>query len=99
MAFESSGYKVLDPDGKMIASVAPDFSDLLHFENFIDAIRNGSALNAPISDAQVSAMLCHLGNVAYRQDASLKRDANESWANVIGQDSPWWKRQYRDGWL
>lgn len=99
MAFDSSGYKILDPEGKVIETVAPDFSDLFHFENFIDAIRNGTALNAPIADAQVSAMLCHLGNIAYRQDATLNREANQSWESVIGQESPWWKRKYREGWV
>ncbi|MFT4638478.1 MAG: putative dehydrogenase [Verrucomicrobiales bacterium] len=98
MAFASSGYEIFDPEGKVIETVAPDFSDLHHFKNFIDAIRNGSPLNAPIADAQQSAMLCHLGNIAYRQTATLKRKPEESWGNVIGKDSPSWKREYRAGW-
>ena len=99
MAFESSGYKIINPEGNVIETVAPDFSDLVHFENFIDAIRNGTALNAPIADAQGSAMLCHLGNTAYRQVSTLKRDPDQTWEQVIGKDSPWWQRKYRDSWL
>jgi predicted dehydrogenase len=98
MAFGSAGYTQYDTDGKEVEAVKPDFNDRHHFENFLDAIRTGAPLNAPIADAQQSAMLCHLGNVAYRESATLSRKPGESWKSVIGEASPWWKRTYREGW-
>ena len=98
MAFGSSGYEIFDLEGKAIETIAPDFTDLLHFENFIGAIRNGTPLHAPIADAQQSTMLCHLGNIAYRQSATQHRQADQTWESVIGKDSAWWKREYRAGW-
>ena len=98
LAFGSSGYEIFDPEGKVTKTVAPDFSDVHHFKNFIDAIRDGSPLNAPIADAQESTMLCHLGNIAYRQDVTLQRTKEQSWKDIIGQETPSWKRSYRAGW-
>ena len=98
MAFGSSGYEIFDTDGKVTETVPPHFSDVYHFKNFVEAIRTGSALNAPIADAQESAMLCHLGNIAYRQSDTLERTTAQSWQDVIGQETPWWKREYRAGW-
>ena len=98
LAFGSSGYEVMDSKGQVIETIAPDFSDLPHFQNFVDALRGGTALNAPIADAQQSTMLCHLGNIAYRQGNTLVRPPGQSWDEVVGAHSPWWKREYRQGW-
>ena len=98
MAFGSSGYTLYDTEGKIIEKVDPDFSDRFHFENFLNAIRDGERLNAPIADAQQSAMLCHLGNIAYREGTVLKRSPDQDWKDVVGSDSPNWKRAYRAGW-
>ncbi len=98
MAFGSSGYTQYDLDGKVVEKVDPDFSDRHHFENFLDAIRHGAPLNAPIADAQQSAMLCHLGNVAHRQGRTLSRQVGQEWKEVIGGDTEWWKRAYAEGW-
>ena len=98
MAFGRGGYETFDLKGKVTETVESDFGDVYHFKNFIDAIREGSPLNAPIADAQRSTMLCHLGNIAYRQNDTLERSKAQSWKDVIGQETPLWKRAYREGW-
>ncbi len=98
MAFGSSGYERFDLDGQRVEKVDPDFDDLYHFTNFADAIREGAALNAPIADAQQSAMLCHLGNVAYRENRTLTREADQAWDDVLGGHGAAWRRAYREGW-
>lgn len=98
MAFGSSGYDIYDESGKPLETVKPDFSDLPHFRNFVDAIRNGSALNAPIADAQVSTMLCHLGNMSYRTGNQLKVDSASGRPMDNAEAGALWKRDYRPGW-
>ena len=89
MAFEGGGYRIYDNDGKLVEENAPGLSDVPHFQNFVDAIRKGEALNAEISDAQKSTMLCHLGNISYREGIQVK-----------GTDVPkkYWQREYAKNW-
>ena len=89
MAFDGGGYRIYDNDGKLVEENAPGLSDVPHFQNFVDAIRKGEALNAEISDAQKSTMLCHLGNISYREGIQVK-----------GTDVPkkYWQREYAKNW-
>jgi len=89
MSFDSGGYRIYDNEGKQTEENMPGLSDIPHFQNFVDAIRNGNALNADISDAQKSTMLCHLGNIAYREGVQVK--AGE-------EPKKLWQREYREGW-
>jgi len=89
MSFDGGGYRIYDNDGKMIEENMPGLSDIPHFQNFVNAIRNGEALNANISDAQKSTMLCHLGNISYRERSQIKG------RNVPKQ---YWQRKYSNAW-
>ena len=59
---------------------------------------DAKALTAPIADGQISTMLCHLGNIAYRTgtevrfDAASKKIADNEAAMAL------WKRDYEPGW-
>ena len=88
-----AGYQILDAAGKEIGGRKGDFSDVPHFQNFADAIREGSELNAEIEDAQRSALLCHLGNISYRTGKAVTMPMEE------GEAMPeHWARQYAEGW-
>jgi hypothetical protein len=67
----------------------PSLSDIPHFQNFVNAIRKDEALNAEIADAQKSTMLCHLGNISYREGVQIK-----------GAEAPrkLWQREYSEAW-
>jgi predicted dehydrogenase len=89
MSFEGGGYRIYDNAGKLVHENVPKLSDVPHFQNFINAIRKGEALNAEISDAQKSTMLCHLGNISYREGIQIK-----------GTEAPenYWQRKYSEAW-
>lgn len=72
-----------------------------HMRNFIDCVKNDTPekLNAPMSEGVLSAVLCHLGNIATRTGLQLKFDA-DNW-QFIGVDSAaanrLLSREYRKG--
>lgn len=75
--WETSGknYVIYDLDGKEIARNDALPSDVPHFENFVDAIRNDTPLNQPIAQGQRSSLLCHYGNIAYRTTGAVEVDS------------------------
>ncbi len=89
MSFDGGGYRIYDNAGKLVHDNVPKLNDVPHFQNFINAIRKGEALNAEITDAQKSTMLCHLGNISYREGIQIK-----------GADTPqkYWEREYSEDW-
>ena len=64
-----------------------------------DPARGRGPLNSPIAEGQKSAMLCHLGNIAYRTNTVVRCDPKTG--AVI--DNPqalalWGRPAYRQGW-
>ena len=97
--FTSSNYAIYDIDGKEIAKNTDPPSDIPHFTNFANSVREGEELNLPISEGQISAMLCHLGNMAYRTTGAVNVDSETG--KLI--DNPeaqnlWGRPEYRAGW-
>lgn len=89
MSFDGGGYRIHDSSGKFVEENIAGLSDLPHFQNFVNAIRENEALNSEISDAQKSTMLCHLGNISYREGLQIK-----------GSKVPkkFWQREYSEAW-
>jgi hypothetical protein len=74
-------------------------SDIPHFTNFANAVREGETLNQPIADGQISAMLCHQGNIAYRTSGSVDIDpATGKLVNNPEGQKLWGRPAYREGW-
>jgi predicted dehydrogenase len=98
LALSSDGYKVFDPGGGEIAAGNPAFSDVPHFQNLADAIRNGTPLHCDIATGQRSALLCHLGNIAHRTGATVAFDA--ATGKIAGNSAAQalWSKPYRAGW-
>lgn len=99
MDLHSANYTIYDNEGKEVAKNTDPPSDVPHFTNFANAIREGEKLTQPISDGQISAMLCHLGNIAYRTSGAV--DVDPKTGKLV--DSPagqklWGREAYRDGW-
>jgi hypothetical protein len=101
MAIDRSTWTIFDPKGKEIskhkATIGGD--DVAHMGNFIEAIRNGTPLNSPISEGQKSTLLCHWGNIAYRSNSMLNLDPktgkilnNPEAEKLLGRP------EYREGW-
>ena len=72
--------------------------DVTHVGNFFDAIRKDISLKADISDASISTMLCHLGNMAQDAGETLKIDSTNG--KVLNNEKAMqsWKREYENGW-
>lgn len=93
-------YRILDRDGKELEKKSGPGGEPDHFKNFVASIRDKSVpLNSEIGDAQNSAKLCHLGNVAYRTGGSLTCDP-ENGAKLLSnpEGDELWSREYRKGW-
>ncbi len=72
--------------------------DVDHVGNFFAAIRKDVPQNAPIEDAAITTMLCHLANMA--QDAGEMLKIDTSTGKVLNNEKAMahWKREYADGW-
>lgn len=59
---------VLSPDLQVVQKFGPSGDDKLHFQNFVDAVRNSKHedLHCDIAEGHLSAALCHLSNISYR---------------------------------
>ena len=89
---------IYDLNNKVLREIKGKHDDVLHFANFIDAIRSGSKLNSEIEDGQKSTMLCHLGNIAWRTGHTVDFDPEKR--KIVGDRSAdrLWGRAYRHGW-
>lgn len=83
-----------DRDGKPIRRISGAGGDLLHQQNFIDAVRSRKApmLNSPIRTAGHTAAWCHLANVTVRAGQRFSRaeagkvdDASGHWAGTLDE--------------
>jgi predicted dehydrogenase len=70
----------------------------LHMTNFLDAIRTGAKLNAPVEDGAKTGLLCHLGTIA--QQTGRKLRTNPKNGHIIGDEdaAKRWSRTYAPGW-
>src|SRR5207247_995532 len=86
VVLDRDGYTVYDVKSKVVKEVvakektsgldvsADDSATTLHIANFLDAIRTGAALHAPIDEGAKSVLLCHLGNIAQTTGRKLRID-------------------------
>lgn len=90
--------RIQDHSRKLIREIKGRRNDTLHFVNFADGIRLGRKLNAEIGDGQMSTLLCHLGNIAWRSGHTLKLEPQAG--KIVGdpEASAFWRREYRPGW-
>jgi predicted dehydrogenase len=96
--FTSTGYTIYGQDRGIVETQNGAGGLKAHLQNFIDAIRNGSDLAADIEIAHRSALLCHLGNIAYRTGRALA--CNPADGTIVGDEAAMalWTRQYEPGW-
>lgn len=100
MALSGPSWTIYDPKGvELSKGKGKGGGDAAHIGNFIDTIRGNGTLNSPIEEGQKSAMLCHLGNIAYRTSTLVRCDPKTG--KVI--DNPaaeklWQRESYRKGW-
>jgi hypothetical protein len=92
-------WTVSDPKGvKVSEGKGAGGGDIAHIGNFVNAIRGEGALNSPIEEGQLSSMLCHLGNIAYRTNSVVRCDPKTGKLIENPAGETLWKRAYRPGW-
>jgi predicted dehydrogenase len=81
MAMNDAGYRIYRGDSSELIEegkpVRGEDSTALHMENFIAACRSRKVadLHDPLSNAYLSASLCHLANISYRTGHKLNLEA------------------------
>lgn len=83
-----------DPTNPVSASGELDF---YHFNNFAESIRGNAQLNAPVSEAYKSVLLCQLANIAQRTGKTLYCDPSNGHIKDA-EAMKLWKREYEKGW-
>ena len=105
----SGSYSVYDLNNKLVKKVGgvqknnlansadPGLDDT-HAQNFVEAIRNKTKLNAPIEEGHYSTLLGQLGNIAHRTGHSLK--INPATGHIVNdvEAKKLWSREYAKGW-
>jgi predicted dehydrogenase len=99
MVLAGPNWTVYDPKGlKVKEGSSTGGKDAAHIGNFLGAIRGEATLNSPINEAQISTMLCHLGNIAYRTNTVLECDSETGRIANNPAAAKLWGRTYRPGW-
>jgi len=105
-----NAYELYGLDGKLIKEIKEESTsattntmgegdlDKTHISNFFDAIRKNDKQNSPISDASISTMLCHLGNIAQDVKRTIHIDSVSGKIKDDVQAMKFWKREYEKGW-
>jgi predicted dehydrogenase len=68
-----------------------------HMKNFINAIRNGEALNCPVEAGYQAAFYGHIGNLAYQTNSKLEWDEDGNLKDAASYESLI-KPKYRTPW-
>lgn len=107
----SNSYKITDLKGNVIEEVKSDLVfesdnrrnpsqqlDAFHFQNWFDAIRKGTPVNAPLLQGCMSTTMMQLGNIAQRVGRSLNTDPVNG--HILGdkEAEKLWSRSYEKGW-
>lgn len=96
---DDGGYTIYDSDRKIVEKDKLSRGDSEHQQNFLEAIRNGSSLNAGIEEGHKSTLLCHLGNIAYRTGQTLEIDPSTGHIRNNPTAEKLWACDYRKGWM
>ena len=84
--------------GDPLNTVGDDKLTEYHMKNFLDAVRTGVKLNAPIEDGAKTGMLCHLGTIAQQTGRKLRIDPKSGHILDDAEANKQWARTYAPGW-
>ncbi len=98
LLIDGGGYRVLDMKDKEVAKVPGSGAQEPHLQNFMDCIKSGKRPNADVEDGHKSTLLCHLGNIAWRTESTLKIDPKTGHILKNKPAAALWGREYRKGW-
>lgn len=70
----------------------------MHFQNFINAIREGEKLNSPIGEGNVPVTMLQLSNIAWKSGRTLNLNTNSGHIIDDKEAASMWGREYEPGW-
>lgn len=91
------GYRIYDMQSKLVAEQSGTGGDLEHIDDFLRCVREGGRPTADIEEGHRSALLCHLGNIAYRVGRDLEIDPSNGHPREDAAVAMW-GREYAPGW-
>lgn len=99
MTFNKGIVRTFGPKNKLIREEKVDYADAAsrHIRNFVDAVRTGSKLNAPIEVGHMSSSLAHLGNIVARSGKSIEFDPQSETIKNPEKLRAMVSREYRKG--
>ena len=86
------------PKGDALNTVGDDWLTQLHVDNFINAVRTGTPLSAPIEDGAKTGTLCHLGTISQQLGRKLSIDPKTGHILHDAEASKLWSREYDPRW-
>ena len=107
---DRDGYEVYDLKGNKTSEFkvgsSTSSSDLTgrdsmtdaHFANFIDGVRKGEKLNAPIEVGNVAVTMLQLSNVSWSVNQTLELDPADGKIRNNPEAMKQWGREYEPGW-
>jgi predicted dehydrogenase len=98
LRISGTSYSITDPSGTEVAKGSSNGGDVVHLQNFADAIRGTAPLHAEIGEGVKSTLLCHLGNISYRTGRSLRVDPATRRIDGDADAMKLWSREYQPGW-
>jgi predicted dehydrogenase len=96
MIMDGGGYWLIDPKGKEMLDkhITGPANQLAHIENFLETIRGKAKLNAEIEEGYKTALMCHLGNIAWRTGTTVNCDPKNGHITGNAPAEALWKREY-----
>ena len=98
VVIDGGGYKVLDNKGKVTKTVGGNGGNAEHVVNFLECARTGKRPVADIETGYKSALVCHLGNIAYRTGRTVNLEPKTHRITGDKAQEALWRREYRKGW-
>jgi predicted dehydrogenase len=95
---DGGGYRVFDNKGKVAKEVGGNGGNAEHVNNFIECTKTGERPAADIEIGFRSALVCHLGNIAYRTGRTVNLDPATHRIEGDKEQQALWRREYRKGW-
>lgn len=107
---DRDGYRVFSLENKVVDEYRGDTkshtSDLMsadsmtdfHFQNLVNAIRDGEALRSPIHEGNVAVTMLQLSNIAWKLNRVLHIDPSNGHVLDDPQASGLCRREYEKGW-
>ena len=86
------------PKSDSLNTVGDDWLSQLHIDNFVNAVRTGTRLSAPIEDGAITGMLCHLGTISQQLGRKLTIDPKNGHILNDAEANRLWSREYDPRW-